>query len=369
MQPDQARLLHAQAGMAQMQLQEEQAFANALQQSSSTPTNKPTDSPADQLMNLSSMAFKVGAVQKGMTLMKDASLMKYREVEAVGIRARAELSRLTAERDKTQFAATHAVDIRDDTTLAEFNNEYESRYGETSPYRMYSYSPGLVDHIQNMALTYKDQLDVGIKSRTADINEFRAKETARQNRARDNLYADRTKALREREARLGKGGDRPAGTPTVGEVKAAGKLIQNEFPDIDLTSPEGYNISHAIASRAKQLQSQNRALSADQALTQAYLERKAEGDFQRTEPGAVSAWFGAKGKTTVRSGDLPARALPLPADKKLKSGKWYNTSRSPARWTGKEFTTDLPTSGGGGGGGEEDLLAPEPDEEGLGEDQ
>lgn len=275
MQPDVAELTHAQAGLATLKLQEEQAFSKALQGSMGGVS--PTAPISDQLARLSELAFKSGAVNKGVALAKDYGVIKAHEAAAVSAKAREVTAGILAERNKAQWVATHAMDAQDQQSWQQVNAQYEQQFGEPSPYKNTPYSPDLTRKLQLAAMTAKERADLKLREANNASLDAARQNTERHQAAGERIQAARLDVERQREARQREKDAGGAKAPPAGFVAEANDLLTKDYIDIE---PQAARLkAREVAERAQDLVRKNRALTMTQAVTKAYSEMQASGSF------------------------------------------------------------------------------------------
>ena len=301
-------------------------------------------SMADMLDKLSTMAAGAGLATKAQDLAKNAALIRSREASQLSAATTARLNQLKMIRETAGLQGQLFGGATDEASWNTANALYEFQTGMPSPYRGVQFSPALAQQINDSAMTAKERADAeekAIKQKELDTyRKARLAQLDRQNELRE--AAQRTRE--ERERRLAKaGGGSAVSSPTKSETDQAARLIRKDFSGMDAADLN--DAAFNLASEARALRKQNKALDAGTALQQAYNAAVAAGDFQ-TDSGIGG--FGFRRKTTYsgrgKTVDTPA---PIPADRKqLIVDRYYvNPQGQVGRWTGKGFLVERPLSG------------------------
>lgn len=363
--PSEIRLRNAQAGKLEAEAdQEKQLAALAMQMNAGggAPDNSELGSLAggtgglpapqplsmgDKIGRLSEMAMNAGLATKAQALAQSAALIRSREASQLSAATTARLNQLKLVTENAQLQGQVFGGANDEASWRTANALYEFQTGQASPYRDMPYSPGLVQQINDSALTAKERADEEAKRLTRDAtNKYRQSRLAQideQNRIRREAQR-----IREaREARLAKaGGGKGVTSPNKSETDQAARLIKKDYSNMD---PADLNdASFNLAADARALRRANPALDAGSALQQAYNSSVAAGDFQtgaRTVagveiPGTTKTSYNGRGRT-------PTTPAPIPADRKsLQVDRYYvNPKGQVGRWTGKGFLLERPLSG------------------------
>lgn len=176
-------------------------------------------------------------------------------------------------------------------------------------------------------MVQRDQFEAGRNARAEAAQKALSERAA--------MVQDRIDARAKERGAKGKAVGAPNGTM----ISAAEALINQEFPGLPRDIIAGPNLAastaaYSVASEAKALQAANPGLSADEAINQAYLAAKQAGDFKLEE--SAIPFFGKPKASFSRSGKSPTAALPLPPDRKLVAGKYYQTPVGIVLWDGKK---------------------------------
>lgn len=333
----QSRLLAAQAGNAEVDLEANRLMAETIRRASGGATIP--DQPltmSEQLDNMANIAISSGAVTKGTKLATAASQVKLREIQGGLAQSRAKVQQLRAVGMQADTVGRLFGEVADQEAFDRANDQYTFQTGQQSPYAGREYSPELVKQIHTAALTTKEQSELGIKDTNAKSLESFRQARLDQRDFENTLRAERVRQAQEREDRLAKaGGGKGVSSPANKEIDQARLMVKKDYEGMNKTDLDdaGYN----IASDAKALRRTNPALDSAAALTQAYQNAKAAGDF-----GSDAGWGGSgfKAKPTYMSqGKTEAAPAKLPSDKgALKEGRFYTNAQGiVAKWDGKAF--------------------------------
>ena len=343
--PSEIRLKNAQAGVLEETLKENQALGALMQRSSNLvgDDGKPL-SLGDTYERLARLAAGARAPTKAMDLAKTAALLQSREATAFSAGTTARLNQLRAFKENAALQGQIFGNVKNQQDWDSANALYEFQTGMPSQYRGIPYSSDLVDRINSSALTAAQRADEEAKRLTREAldtyRERRLSQIDTQNEIRK--QAQRTRE--ERERRMAKaGGGSAVSSPAKSETDQAARLIRKDFSNMDAADLN--DAAFNLASEARALRRQNKALDAGTALQQAYNSAVASGDFQ-TDSGYAGTGFGKKTTYSGRgkTADTPA---PIPADRKqLTVDRYYvNPQGQVGRWTGKGFLIERPLSG------------------------
>lgn len=343
--PSEIRLRNAQAGKLEQETSAEERLGRLMSQMQvpDGPGARAT-SMAEQLDTLATMAARAGLATKAQDLAKNAALIRSREAAQLSAATTARLTQLRMVRENAGLQGQLFGGATDEASWNTANALYEFQTGMPSPYRGVQFSPSLAQQINDSAMTAKERADAEEKTiKQQELDAYRKSRLAqidRQNELR--TAAQRTRE--ERERRLAKvGGGSAVSSPAKGETDQAARLIRKDFSG--MSAADLNDAAFNVASEARALRKQNKALDAGTALQQAYNAAVASGDFQ-TDSGYAGTGFWKK---TVYSGrgktaDTPA---PIPADRKqLTVDRYYvNPQGQVGKWTGKGFLIERPLSG------------------------
>lgn len=344
-QPAVNRLRSAQAGLAEMELAEEQRWVQMLtRQASGADAAGAVDKdgkpkPLSEIYDgFARAALQAGAPNKASEFAKAAGTLKAQEASAVRGQALAELNSMKAERQKIDLTARLLDDVKDDAGWNRAQLLYQAMTGEKSIYAGLPYSKDLVDRIRSAGQSVKDQIAAREK-KAEDDSRARARTALTAHRKKmEDLTKQRLDLEKAREDRLAKtGGGKQIVSPTKLETDQAIRLINEDFPKIE--GSDRLNAAYQIASEARALRHTNPALDANQAIQQAYNTAKDRGDFKEiVEKGFFS-------NTTRQKFQSPYRVTPAPADVKDRVyGRSYSNDQGRvAKWTKEGWVPlDLP---------------------------
>lgn len=329
-----ARYYNATARKSELELQSDEALAKMLHEAGPGGQGQVTDDPATQMDTVASMAFKAGAVDKGMKYTQAAALIRQRESAAQTNYLRQRKLELDAQKGEADLVGRLLADVNDDASWQRAMQLYTYQTGRQSPYAGLPYSSGLRDALMKQSLSVKDRLSLEEKElMDSNQRDFRARRLAQHDQEERTREA-RLGVERDKEARLAKNGAGKAATgPRKAEVDQAMVMIKRDYSGMsdEDTATAGYS----VAAQAKELARRNPGLSMDEALQQAYNQAVVRGDFQNV-PGGV---FRSSTSKYIGGGKSPATAIAVPQDQKaMVKGRWYRNSKGDvARWTGTVF--------------------------------
>lgn len=338
MQPAKRRLIEAQAGKLEHDAQFEKLMAQSLGTLGGQPGGKPM-SMADSFDNLARIAVGSGFVTKAEDLAKTSALLRTREAAQLKSNVDTKLGALKVVRDNAELTSQLLGGVNDPESWARANALYTFQTGQPSPFSNMTYSPELVERLNQAALSAKERADLEEKklTRTATA-EYRRSRLDQINEQND-LRRQRIEQAAAREERLAKGGGgKGVSAPAKSETDQAVRLIKKDFDGLEAADMN--DAAFSIASDARALRRSNPALNPAMALQQAYAAAKEAGDFAvlprkalgMDVPGTSKPVYQGRGKTAT----LPA---PVPTDKGvLAKGKFYiNPAGAVAQWNGKAF--------------------------------
>jgi len=363
MQPDRARLLAAQAGHAEAELAQEQAFAQAMSQAGGLggpqmgPQAGEQVSRAAPLYRAAQIAFSAGAVKKGAEYLKGASTVDHQDNLD-----RMEQQRLNFYRNKSQMEGLERLsgyygDIKSQEDLDAANAAFEQAYPQAKiPPTLRRYDPRAIAGF--LASLQTQQQRVQKREHDEDQVLREAEERGRRERAAA------TEAIRKREEELRR--DAATARAKAGEGKAAAagaKATEVKDSDVDQARvviqdtlfagkvpPEFRdtvrNGAFAIAARAKKLRTTIPGLDAHAAYVQALQESVKGGEWAEVDMPVKDSWFGSKVKgrrfnAKPAGEEKPAtktEAAPLPANRsEWKVGQTYTKNGKTGVWNGTAF--------------------------------
>ena len=382
---DKARLLRAQAGLAENELTQEEAFARGMSQMGSQegapmgppdPNAKPA-SRAAPLYQMANIALRAGAVKKGQDLLSKASTIEHQEnQDRMGDQKLKYYQRKDAQEHLERLGGFYSG-VKSQDELDAANAAYKQIYPDAPlpQWALTPYSPTLMKGFQDSLLDANHRLSREQKDEAQEARDERL-EFDREREERIARQA-RVEAERKRvkDAAVGKAGGGKVST-TVGKdlpmlaAREIGDAIFNgETPPEFRKEVEGAKI--VIAARAKQLVEQNRGLSLDQAVARAVQESRESGEWTDTEVERPTTTMGIRTGTDKIAGkkfkaratasgvrgtdwgsDLPPEKIkelanawssykPAPANRQFSDGTVYETPRGRLmRSGGKWFTQE-----------------------------
>ena len=320
-----------------------------------------TDNQASVLDQLGKMYIAGGAPKAGMDFIKGAQDIRDKQSQIENRTAEMEQKRIENIQKGAQIAGTKLGKARNQSEWEQGLREVEAA-GVIEPHLMdqlkqMPYDPDVAQYFYDQAISASDQARLDLEKLT---QERLARQNATTNeRAERQLQLSKTREENlERHRRVlekasgAKGGAVPAKKELLNSAKLV--LQQSVFKGADVSDPEKLaNFNAAadyISSQAQQILKNNKAIDSNTALQQAVIQAKQAGAFSVTpgEPG----WFtkdgigSTPGVTEFKADGLQKEtAIPLPpgirnakeAASKLQKGKWYNTTRGPAKWNGSAW--------------------------------
>lgn len=343
--PAEIRLRNAQAEKLEQETSAEERLGRLMSQMlvPDGPGARST-SMADQLDTLAIMAARARLATKAQDLAKNAALIRSREATQLSAATTARLNQLKMVRENAGLQGQLFGSVTDEASWNTANALYEFQTGMPSPYRGVQFSSALVQQINDSAMTAKERADAEENTiKQQELDAYRKSRLAQIDRQNE-LRAAAQRTREERERRMAKaGGGSAVSSPAKSETDQAARLIRKDFSNMDAADLN--DAAFNLASEARALRRQNKALDAGTALQQAYNAAVASGDFQ-TDSGYAGTGF--RKKTTYsgrgKTADTPA---PIPADRKqLTVDRYYvNPQGQVGKWTGKGFLIERPLSG------------------------
>ena len=316
------------------------------------PTTDPITEFLAQRDRLARLASDSGLVEKAGAIAKDNALIRQHMASTNASASTAILNQLKSAREQADVVGQVFGAVRSQDELDSANELYRFRTGQPSPLAGKMFSQGLLEQVNQAALTTKERADIAEKKIQQDsLTRFR-NERLRQHNVFADIAERRLELERQREARLAKGGGgKSVASPQRGELDQADRLIGKDYPNMNENDKN--DAAFSVASDARALRSANRALDANTALMQAYNNAVKAGDFT-TSSGVFGSGYGPDVKNkTVYSGRGKSAAIPavIPSAKgDLKEGRYYvNPKGQVGQWTGKGFVLSAPTSSAGSG--------------------
>lgn len=330
-----ARRQRAEAGQKELELQGQQSFMARLGQRQ----GKPGQTLAEQAEEMAQLAFDSGMAGKGVDLAAKAALVRTREAQAEASKATAARRQLQGQLDALTKATSFYEGVTDQAGLDKANALYAYTFGGAAPTAGLPYSPQLVEQLRNFGTKATERLRAGLAELDTASKIANRDSAIDLRNFRKGILREQADLQERREARLAKGGagsEKPVGTPSAGELKAADVLLKSEFSNLPLD--ERRQAAFSVASRARALRKANPALDADTAIRQAFTEEKASGNFQAVERayGLLPSRQGYNKAGTAGEAPLqvPTGQDGQPQLSALKPGKIYQTPKGTLRYLG-----------------------------------
>lgn len=218
------------------------------------------------------------------------------------------------------------------------------------------WSPDLQAYLRDRALSVKDQANLVLQERRV-VNAETATENARQNAAALRALSEGhlKEQKRANDIKEKAGGTNLGAAATNTEIASAKAIILDSVKALQGADTKNEDVSRAldhmsedVVGRAKQIISENKGVTFNEAVTQAVMEAEAAGDFSIITE-TKSHWF-SPDETITRPGKYQRRGtrqdnpLPLPTGKdeaaiakRLVKGRYYQTPMGTLRWNGSSF--------------------------------
>lgn len=270
---------------------------------------------------------------------------------------RASALKTLREASDAQFEAVAAIhrNSKDQDSFDRNNELYRLRTGQESPLAGLPYDKDLIESAINSTIKPKDALQAELHRQDEAGRERARVATERYQRDRIRLGEEENDRRVEADRVKEKNGGKVAAYPPPGEIDAASRIVAHDYPSLD--PKQLREAATTIASRARELRGPggNRAIGAEAAIRRAYAEAKDGGQFEEAPllsiPG-TSMGVGTKVSFTG-NGTAAASPLDLPTGdlstvrKALKKGRYYRTSKGPAKWNGEGFDNPVTLEEGG----------------------
>jgi len=302
------------------------------------------DAFANNLVGMANAAMGTpGGVAAGAKLAETAATIQEKKAQTNAAGARLVDSQLSSQLKAVNLLSGTINQMTDQSQLDELNRQWTRRSnGVPSPFMGMS-----LDQAKASSMTMKEQLDAKLKRAHESAYEDNVKGANQIRSLRDRLIKLQVKNMEAGKAASGK----VQGTkisPASGPDKAtAYRYLEKVVPN--LLDEDKSLLADDIANMARKKMAQNRGLSYDEAVQQAYADINREHDLVRT-----NGILGFGKETTYMPGDVPARAKILTADSKpqdLIVGRFYKSpSGQVGMWTGQGFDTSVVKDFQPGGG-------------------
>lgn len=272
--------------------------------------------------NQAAMAARAGLPKAAQELAKTASTLSQQEASTLSSNTTARLNEMKIIGERSEMLGQMFGGAKDESQWNRSNALFEFQTGQPSPFRGVPYSPQLATQLADQAVKVKDRLaEERRRLEHDDLQDFRGARLRQHATALD-IANERLRLAREQEARLQKnGGKGAAGAPTAEELRETKRLMRLDGINTDKVDADSLNsTAFSVASRARELQQENRALGRQAAITRAFSEMKESGDLDIQTTGGVEVPLVGKVGGTQKFGRDPARALPAAAKAALKEG-------------------------------------------------
>lgn len=351
-QPQRQRLLSAQAGTAELKLQQAQTMMDELQRNPGIFNPQQGGGPGGMPQSMSAPYFRMaeiagrsGDVTTSRQLFAAGTQGMVREANAAHARSSMERDQLNMQLKRMGILEGILSGAKDQSSFDTGNALYFAQTGERSPYAGMTFSPEMVKPLTDSLISAKDRTHNQILQSEYDSRAQNRDSMISHRDFLENHLLTMEEIARNREQRLAKAGaGKPLAAPTPAETQAALALVKGQmFPNLQgakddpsyLQTLETINAgAKNVAAEAKAILRDNPALTWNQALQRALTESVKAGDWQTVAAGGL---FRSRDKTTFqgagKSADTP---LPLPANKQqMVPGKFYQNSKGQVgQWTG-----------------------------------
>lgn len=338
-----ARLHNAEAGAKEYELAATQKWAQSLSSMGATGT---AEDPLAWMEGAGLAAVQSGLPEKGTKLMNMASQMRARQAterfnDARGARYEALTIKDHAERAGNLFSTVIDQASHDRAMMQALSegidvSQIPQDFEQARPL-LKQITDASVDVAKRAELTLHE-IDTTSRLNTKE-------EEKRRNKVRDALDKARTALAEERIARLKQAGvTGPAvGKATKDDRSAVGALLKEA--GISMDADQLTLAKQGIASRAKEMVRENRALGMDQALRRALAEAQKNGDITPSSPGLFGTQLGGGKSKFLGGGRTPLTPLPFPFQpgqkpdpSKMVVGRYYQGPAGIGKWTGKAMS-------------------------------
>lgn len=309
-----------------------------------------TESLLDRVEGISTKLMNAGYFKAGTDMATKASQMRAHDAQIRKNQTDERMKLLDHQEKATEQINSMVVGIDGPESFIAAKDAWKQSHPEDPiPPQFDHYDPALIDALKHGTKQGLAQLKSQREELRQQDLETSREERLKETRFRD-MIAERRAADQERrtERLLKNGGTKvaAASAPPKSMVDQATMMIVKEFPDIK--DPEA---GFSVAADAKARMSANRGISAEEALQQAFTGAKTAGDFSTvTQPrfkigglelGSTSSTnYTGGGKTAETALSMPAaEGEKPPSASSFKAGRYYNTPRGVAKWTGKNFVT------------------------------
>lgn len=346
--PSQIRLHEAQAGELEDKTRQSAAFRNLMMQvQGGLPEGASRPSIAEIFDRQALAASASGFVEEAQKLAGNASQIRHREEQDRAGRTTQALNLIKQQRETTELLGQYFGGVDSQEELDHRNKLFEFQTGTSSPFRGKPFDAEAMGQLDQMALSSKERLDLMERGLSRDaITQHRKGRRAQFDTAND-LAAERLHFQREQEERRRKAGETrtqgrlPGAEPKAKEIEQVESLLKRDYPWLadsrdNKIGAAMKDATFTVAAEARAKMRANPALSISSAISQAYTEAQRNGDFS-VDGGTMG--FGKK-FSFAGGGRSPETALPQPADKSYKDGRFYMNSKGQiAKWNGKQFVS------------------------------
>ncbi len=332
--PLETQKLRAEAGKATLGLANQLRMMQLMSQYGSSLVQQ-GDTTANVADRFGTLFMESGQPEKALKAFGEASQMRSRAATADFRTSQGVLNRGRAVTQELETYARFMRGAHDQDTFNALNAAYYGATGKIGPLAGQPYDPAKVEEFQRRALSFSETLK---EDRFQAIDRFRSRAEAA--KAPIQSYREWLRDYRERllKLRAKAGASVSAMSPSGDEQKEAMRLIKKNNSDYSGDATELSDAGFALASRARELRSQNRALRSEEALARAYTEAESAGEYKHSKAttlfGHQVPGMGAETRY-VGGGKAPETAMRWPEDESRRvEGTWYVTPKGVGRFLG-----------------------------------
>lgn len=284
MQPVARRKAEIEVAKGELELEQERKFTQLLTDPGAgmdaAASGKPV-SVESTLDNLAVRAANAGLVDRASTLAKNAADIRSKKQTALNQQTQAELNKYRAIVTQTEAMGQLLGGVTDQQSWEAANAQWSIMTGQPSPFADIPYNPKVVKQLNDASLSAKERAMLKMReTEQAATIEYRKRMIAN-SEARTDIADRRATAAadvaRNKEKAGGKTAVIPA--PTKQDIEEVQRQMRLEGIDTSKISGDSLrSTAAAIASRARELQRDNKALNRSEAIGQAFADAQKNGD-------------------------------------------------------------------------------------------
>lgn len=343
MQPVAKRKAEVDLEKAEIELKQEKKFTELLTDPGAGMDAAASGKPVSidtTLDNLAMRAASAGLVDRAATLATKAADIRSKKQTAINQQTQAELNKYKTIISQTEAMGQLLGGVTDQQSWEAANAQWSVLSGQPSPFADIPYSPKIVKRLNDASLSAKERAMLDMrKAEQAATEAYRKGMLANSAAAVDvaRSRADTARTVADNKAKAG-GRESVVPAPSKDDIKEVERQMRLDGIDTSALSGDSVkSVATAIASRARELQRDNKALNRSEALGQAFAQAKEAGDLtvETVNQREVAGFKMGGEKRFAKKADAAKTPLQLPTDKaKLETGKVYQTSRGPAKYLG-----------------------------------